>query len=103
MATSDDASLTAFAALDSHHILQYGGPPLRTQRQVSESSSRSSGEAAMRASRKSQNRPAAYSSSSQNTQTSGSTHGKNVVAQRAVKSIPRKPPHSVSIDKKLIA
>ncbi|KAG4415131.1 hypothetical protein IFR04_011723 [Cadophora malorum] len=89
MATSDNGSLTASvprAQLDSHHLLQYG-PSLQTQRQPS-SSSASSGEAAMRTKRTSQNRPAAYSSSSQNTQGSGSTHGKNVVAQRAVKSIP---------------
>ncbi|KAH9221330.1 hypothetical protein DL95DRAFT_328020 [Leptodontidium sp. 2 PMI_412] len=90
MATSNNASLTTSPPrpqLDSHHILQYG-PPLRTDRHASDSSSASSGEAAMRSKMNFENRPAAYSSSSQNTQGSGSTRGKNVVAQRAVKSIP---------------
>lgn len=95
MATSNNASLTTSPPrpqLDSHHILQYG-PPLRTDRHASDSSSASSGEAAMRSKMNFENRPAAYSSSSQNTQGSGSTRGKNVVAQRAVKSIPRRPPY----------
>ncbi|KAG4430351.1 hypothetical protein IFR05_014170 [Cadophora sp. M221] len=90
MATSNNVSLTSSPPrpqLDSHHILQYG-PPLRTDRHASDSSSASSGEAAMRSKKNFQNRPAAYSSSSQNTQGSASTRGKNVVAQRAPKSIP---------------
>ncbi|CZT43643.1 uncharacterized protein RSE6_03709 [Rhynchosporium secalis] len=90
MASSDNASLTASAPwpqLDSQHILHYG-PPLRTSRQTSDASSASSGEAAMRTKGILKNRAAAYSSSSQNTQASGSTHRKSVIAQRAVKSLP---------------
>lgn len=77
------------AQLDSHHILQYG-PALRTQRQVSDASDASSGETATKRQRNSQSRPAAYSSSSRNTQVSGTTHGENAAAQRAVKSLPRR-------------
>ncbi|PBP24749.1 hypothetical protein BUE80_DR004306 [Diplocarpon rosae] len=88
-ATTDNApqKLQAHQAqLDSHHLLQYGPLLQAPMRKVSDSSNASSGE--MRKQRSSQNRPSAYSSSSRNTQTSGSTRAENAAAQRAVKSLP---------------
>jgi hypothetical protein len=97
MATSDNPSTTTTGhgpLLDVHHILHHG--PLATQRTRSGSSSASSNnnEAAMREKRDSVNKPKAYSSSSRNTQTSTSTRTDNRNAQRDVRTLPRKAPHS---------
>ncbi|KAI6716569.1 hypothetical protein JHW43_000828 [Diplocarpon mali] len=88
-AAADNASQTLQAhqaQLDSHHLLQYGSLLQAPMRKVSDSSNASS--AAMGKQRSSRNLPSAHTSSSRNTQASGSTRLEPVAAQRAVKSLP---------------
>lgn len=92
MAGSDDFTLNITshgAQLDAHHLLQYG--PTGARRNPSSSSASSLSQVAMRRKqRESTTRPQAYSSSSRNTQTSTSSKADNRVAQRDVRTLPRK-------------
>lgn len=89
MATSDSVPPSAAHGplLDVHQILQH--EPSETRRQPSSSSSASSTDAAMKGTRNSLNRPAAYHSSSRDTQSSVSTHAENRGPQRDVRTLPR--------------